>query len=254
MTNLPLVLMADEAAAFLARSSETRASLTALLLTGHRDDLPVRVGSGRLQLPRWQYPTPPPTGRNPRPTPPSRPCPPRHHGGEGTGAARGDPVDFGHITRPLTDDEAAAEAQRILKSAFVRPDAEQPAQTSYRDDTPLPRFGTTPPVPQDDRRIVPAWAAGIAVASIGVGAGITGMGCGAWLVLQGLASVTLYGVLMVTLPLAGVAMVATAIGGAISKARSASTTTVYEGPVVQNTQITNTSQRGMFARTRNDVR
>ncbi|MGW2689484.1 hypothetical protein ACWC6I_40785 [Streptomyces sp. NPDC001414] len=165
-------------------------------------------------------------------------------------------MDFENITRPLTDDEAKAEAARIIARAYqpeVPPVRHIP--TSFRDDTPLPAYGDTPPVHQDDKRIVPAWAAGIAVASIGVGAGITGIGCGAWLVLQGLASVTLYSVLMVTLPFAGVAMVATAIGGAINKARSAVTNNVFEGPVVQNTQINNTSnQRGMFSRTRNDVR
>ncbi|MFI5945552.1 hypothetical protein ACIBCB_35645 [Streptomyces uncialis] len=164
-------------------------------------------------------------------------------------------MDFDPITRPLTDAEARAEAQRIIEANFRPETPVRHIPTSFRDDTPLPDYGTTPPVHQDDRRIVPAWAAGIAVASIGVGAGITGIGCGAWLVLQGLASVTLYGVLMVTLPFAGLAMVATAIGGAISKARSAVTKNVYEAPAVQNTQINNTShQRGMFSRTRNDIR
>ncbi|MFE8978596.1 hypothetical protein ACFYM7_35025 [Streptomyces cyaneofuscatus] len=164
-------------------------------------------------------------------------------------------MDFEPITRPLTDAEARAEAERIITQSF-QPEAPPVRHfpTSFRDTTPPRAYGDTPPVHQDDKRIVPAWAAGIAVASIGVGAGITGIGCGAWLVLQGLASVTLYGVLMVTLPFAGLAMVATAIGGAISKARSVSKT-VYEGPVTQNTQINNTSnQRGMFSRTRNDVR
>ncbi|MDX3637022.1 hypothetical protein PV728_43920 [Streptomyces europaeiscabiei] len=165
-------------------------------------------------------------------------------------------MDFDHITRPLTDDEAKAEAERIIARAYQPEKPVRHMPTSFRDNTPLPAYGDAPPVHQDDKRIVPAWAAGIAVASIGVGAGITGVGCGAWLVLQGLASVTLYGVLMVTLPFAGAAMVATAIGGAISKARSAVSKTVYEGPVVQNTQINNTTTtRGMFfARTRNDVR
>jgi hypothetical protein len=159
-----------------------------------------------------------------------------------------------HATRPLSDSEAKTEAERIIAEA-MRPERQFP--TSFRDESEVPAYGNTPPVHQDGRRIVPAWAAGIAVASIGVGvgAGITGIGCGAWLVLQGLASVTLYGVLMVTLPFAGVAMVATAIGGAIKKARSAVSKTYYEGPVVQNTQINNSSnQRGVFSRTRNDVR
>ncbi|MFJ3860354.1 hypothetical protein ACIPRL_29465 [Streptomyces sp. NPDC090085] len=156
----------------------------------------------------------------------------------------------------MSDAEAAAEADRILTAAY-RPDAVQHIPTSFRDDTPLPAYGPTPPVRQDDQRTVPPWAAGIAVASIGVGAGITGIGCGAWLVLQGLASVTLTSVLMGTLPFAALAMVATAIGGAISNARSAATKNVhvYQGSVTQNTRVTNTSnQRGMFARTRNDIR
>ncbi|NUK01212.1 hypothetical protein [Streptomyces lunaelactis] len=155
----------------------------------------------------------------------------------------------------MSESEAALKAKRILEAAY-RPEPTPSFPTSCRDDSPVPRFGTTPPVHQDDRRIVPAWAAGIAVASIGVGAGVTGIGCGTWLVLQGLASVTLYGVLMVTLPFAGLAMVATAVDGAISRARSAVSKTIYEGPVVQHTEINNTSNtRGMFfARARNDVR
>ncbi|MEU6071413.1 hypothetical protein ABZ864_44995 [Streptomyces sp. NPDC047082] len=165
-------------------------------------------------------------------------------------------MGFENLTRPLTDDEAKAEVERIIARAYQpQTPPVQHIPTSFRDDTPLPAYGDTPPVHQEDKRIVPAWAAGIAVASIGVGAGITGIGCGAWLVLQGLASVTLYGVLMVTLPFAGLAMVATAIGGAFSKAPKSVSNTYYEGPVVQNTQINNTSnQRGMFSRTRNDVR
>lgn len=156
------------------------------------------------------------------------------------------------MTRPLSDSEAKAEAERIIADA-MRPERQFP--TSFSDDSPLPAYGDTPPEKQDDKRIVPAWAAGIAVASIGVGAGSVGLGCCAWLVLKGLASVTLNGVLMGTLPFAGFAMAVTAIGGVISKVRSSATKNVYEGPVTQNTQINNTSnQRGMFSRARNDVR
>ncbi|GHE73781.1 hypothetical protein [Streptomyces vinaceus] len=108
-----------------------------------------------------------------------------------------------------------------------------------------------------------AWAAGIAVASIGVGvgAGATGtgigidIGCGAWLVLQGLSSVTLTGVLMAPLPFAAIATVATALGGAISKARAAVTKNVYAGPVTHHTEIHNnsTTRGAFFARTRNEI-
>ncbi|MFI1808420.1 hypothetical protein ACH415_32945 [Streptomyces californicus] len=166
-------------------------------------------------------------------------------------------MDFEPITRPLTDAEARAEAERIITQSF-QPTAPPVRHfpTSFRDDTEVPAYGDTPPVHQDDKRIVPAWAAGIAVASIGVGAGSVGLGCCAWLVLQGLASVTLYGVLMVTLPLAGLATVVTALGGAISKARAAVTKNVFEGPVTHHTEIHNnsTTRGAFFARTRNEIR
>ncbi|WP_331761839.1 hypothetical protein [Streptomyces sp. NBC_01546] len=165
-------------------------------------------------------------------------------------------MDF-HPTagRPMSDAEAAAEAKRIMDASFRIEEPVRHFPTSYRDHSPVPAYGDTPPVHQPDHRIVPAWAAGIAVASIGVGAGVTGIGCGAWLVLQGLASVSLAGVLMVTLPFAGLAMAATAIGGAINRARSAVTKNIYEGPVTMRTEINNHSTtRGMFfARTRNDI-
>ncbi|MEV7471524.1 hypothetical protein AB0O20_34270 [Streptomyces kronopolitis] len=153
----------------------------------------------------------------------------------------------------MPESEATAEARRLLDDWAARPVRHHP--TSFRDETEPPAFGTTPPVKQEDHRIVPAWAAGIAVASIGMGAGVTGIGCGAWLVLQGLASATLNGVLMVTLPIAGLAMAATAIGGVISKARAAVTKTVYEGPVYQHHESHNNSTtRGFCARTRNEIR
>ncbi|MGW2416033.1 hypothetical protein ACWCV5_28235 [Streptomyces tubercidicus] len=155
----------------------------------------------------------------------------------------------------MSESEAAAAAKKILEDACRSEPPVRHFPTSFRDETELPAYGPTPPVPQDDRRLVPAWAAGIAVASIGVGAGVTGIGCGAWLVLKGLSSVTLYGVLTVTLPFAGVAAVATAIGSVISKVRSATSKTVYEGPVYQHNETHNTSnQHGTFSRTRNDVR
>ncbi|MGA5873916.1 hypothetical protein [Streptomyces cinereoruber] len=139
--------------------------------------------------------------------------------------------------RSMSDAEAAAEAEQILRTAF-------------RDDTPLPKIGSTPPVLQPETRIVPAWAVGTAVASIGIGAGITGAGCGVWLVLQGLAAVTLTSVLMVTLPLAALAALATAIGTAVQHARAVVTHTEnhYTGPVTQHVQHTEQTARGFFGR------
>lgn len=106
------------------------------------------------------------------------------------------------------------------KPTAVRVD--DPSIPSFQDG---PRIGTAPHVPQPDSRMVPAWALGLAVGSIGVGAGSIGLGCAVWLACKGLSSVihslstvTLAGVLTVAIPFAGLAMVVTAVGGAISKA------------------------------------
>lgn len=157
----------------------------------------------------------------------------------------GQPTDRAEVKKLANAvEEALAEEMRTS----VRLDI--PDVPSWQDG---PRIGDAPPVSQPDSRIVPAWALGIAVASIGVGAGVTGIGCGAWLVLQGLASVTLNGVLMVTLPFAGLAMAATAIGGAISKARAVNTTTNnnFNGPVHQDQRNVKSKSVGVWVKTTN---
>ncbi|MGV9342871.1 hypothetical protein [Streptomyces sp. NPDC003688] len=166
-------------------------------------------------------------------------------------------MDRQHINHGMTESEAAAEARRLIDEWRDNPVRHHP--TSFRDDTEPPAYGDAPPVKQDDKRIVPAWAAGIAVASVGVGAGSTGLGCASWLLFKGLSLVSVpalsHFALIVIAPFAGAAMVLTAAGMAIAKAKSSSTTNVYKGSVTQKTEITNIStQRGMFSRTRNDVR
>ncbi|MEU9345177.1 hypothetical protein AB0D74_28640 [Streptomyces sp. NPDC048278] len=152
----------------------------------------------------------------------------------------------------MTDAEVTAEARRIIADAY-RPANQMP--TAYRDTSPLPAYGTTPPVPQPDRRIVPAWAAGTAVAGIGVGATCVGIGCGIWLACQGFAAVTLTSVLFVTLPIAGVAAVATALGSALRSLRGARTETHhhYAGPVRQETNQITAPAYGLIARNRNEL-
>lgn len=146
-----------------------------------------------------------------------------------------------------------ADRDTIRRLMAALDEIEQP--TAVRVDDPnVPswhegsRIGTAPPVPQPDSRVVPAWALGLAVASIGVGAGSIGLGCAVWLACQGLSSVihslstvTLAGVLTVAIPFAGVATVVTAIGGAISKTKRAVVPDVhvYSGPVTQHHRTTN---------------
>ncbi|MFJ5640813.1 hypothetical protein [Streptomyces sp. NPDC093223] len=149
----------------------------------------------------------------------------------------------------MSDDVAVAEARRIIADAY-RTAPETP--TSYRDDSPLPAFGDMPPVLQPDRRIVPAWAAGTAVAGIGVGAAFVGVGCGLWLACQGFAAVSLTSVLFVTLPIAAVAGVFAAIGTALRSLKGVHTETHhhYTGPIQQHHSSSKTY--GVIARTHNE--
>ncbi|MEV7500614.1 hypothetical protein [Streptomyces sp. NPDC093018] len=162
--------------------------------------------------------------------------------------------DHDPTPRPLhmTDAEADAEARRILADAY------QPTPrmaTAYRDPAPLPAYGSTPPVVQPDNRIVPAWAAGMAVAGIGVGATCVGVGCGIWLACKGFAAVTLSSVLFVTLPIAALAAVVTAIGSAVRSAKATRTETHhhYTGPVRMENNTITAPAYGLIARNRNEL-
>ncbi len=152
----------------------------------------------------------------------------------------------------MSDAEANAEARRIIAEAY-RPVPQTP--TAYRDPAELPAYGTTPPVPQPDHRIVPGWAAGTAVAGIGTGAACIGIGCGIWLACKGFAAVTLTSVLFVTLPIAAVATVAVAIGSALRSLKTTRTETHhhYTGPVSQQNTTLNAHTRGLIARTHNEL-
>lgn len=146
-----------------------------------------------------------------------------------------------HVT-PMSEEVAKKEADRLIATAF-------------RDPTPVPKIGATPPVPQPDSRRVPAWATGIAVASIGIGAGATGIGCAVWLAAKGLAAITLTGVLAALSPFVGVSLLVLAIGAAVARASRASTTNIYKGSVsVSNKTEINSTVRGAFARNRNTVK
>ncbi|MFJ9117425.1 hypothetical protein ACIRJO_17920 [Streptomyces sp. NPDC102394] len=147
----------------------------------------------------------------------------------------------------MSDEAANAEARRIIDDVYRPAPPPAPILTSYRDDTEPPTVGDAPPVWQDDRRIVPAWAAGTAVAAIGIGAGTTGVGCGIWLVLKGFASMSVTGVVCMGVLFSGIAFAVLSIGAAFSRARHSVSHAVYTGPVTKNTHVT-TQTRGAFAR------
>ena len=160
---------------------------------------------------------------------------------------------------PLSEEVAEQEARRLIHDAY-QPTAvriDNPDIPSYKDG---PRVGNTPPVAQPDSRLVPAWALGVAVGSIGVGAGSIGLGCAVWLACKGLSSVihslssvTLAGVLTVAIPFAGATMLATAIGGAISKAKQAVVPEIHQhnGPEYHEHTTTTTHTRAVWSKTIN---
>lgn len=147
----------------------------------------------------------------------------------------------GQADNPLADSVMkAAVRDLITQTSYRNPD---PTVPSHQDG---PRVGTTPPVTQPDSRLVPQWALGVAVGSIGVGAGSIGLGCAVWLACKGLSSVihslstvTLAGVLTVAIPFAGAAMLATAVGGAISKMKRAAQPElhIHNGPEYHHTYV-----------------
>ncbi|MGW0612023.1 hypothetical protein [Streptomyces sp. NPDC002788] len=166
-------------------------------------------------------------------------------------------------TRPEQSRQLPPHVRALIADveSVYRPELQPAPVTSFRDETPVPKTGETdtPPVAQPETRIVPSWAAGLAVGSLGVGAGATGLGCAAWLVFKGLALVSVPSLqtfaLILLAPFAGIAAVALAIGAAVAKAKRSHTTNVFKGSVtVTNKTEVSSTARGMFARNRNDVR
>lgn len=153
-----------------------------------------------------------------------------------------EPTDRAEVTS-LADavEEALAE---VLRTRYDNPDL-----PSHKDGT---KIGTTPAVAQPDSRRVPAWATGIAVASIGIGAGATGIGCAVWLAMKGLSMATLNGVLMIAAPFVGVAVIAIAAGALLRSLSGIRTETHhhYNGPVEQRHIHSRT--RGVWAKTNNE--
>lgn len=157
-------------------------------------------------------------------------------------------------TIPLSEEAAKDEAARLIYDAYkpTKVRVEDPAIPSFQDG---PRIGTTPPVAQPDSRIAPQWAVGIAVASIGVGAGVTGLGCGAWLVFKGLSMVSVPSlqtfVWVIVAPFAGAAMLFTAAGGAISKFKKAALPDVHHHNGPEYHEHTTTSSKSIWNTTKN---
>ncbi|MEW2467886.1 hypothetical protein AB0919_23120 [Streptomyces sp. NPDC046994] len=157
-----------------------------------------------------------------------------------------------HETAPLSPAQQATAADLIeaaLKIPAIRPEP----KTSYKDPTPPQPTGAQP-VKQDDRRVVPQWAVGVAVAGTGIGLMSVGVGLGAKLFFE---SVTTEGVIVVALIVTAPVLLISAAGIALSKLRKASppdVTNNFNGSVsIKNdnrTSVDNTNKAFSFARMR----
>ncbi|MEV6696592.1 hypothetical protein AB0M68_05410 [Streptomyces sp. NPDC051453] len=147
-------------------------------------------------------------------------------------------------TRPvagLSEDEAAAEARRIIADAY-RP-------TAYRDDSPVPTHGTTPPVAQPGR---PPMSQGATDASVLMLAGGT-----ATAMIGGTAAVLMYvsqfaDPVVCGLVFGAPSALVLALGRLAKKAKPAPDVHHhYEGPVYQDRRNVHSRTTGVWAKTNN---
>ncbi|MFF7641504.1 hypothetical protein [Streptomyces canus] len=153
---------------------------------------------------------------------------------------------------PLTDDQAATEAARIIADAY-RPAPEVP--TSYRDTSPLPAYGDMPPVvqpgvPPMSQRAVDASRLMLTAGLATVPPGLIAIGV---LVASREADPTVIGMICaapaaVAVPVLALARLFRRIGEAAPDEYHHH----YSGPVHQ--EHTTTHTRGLFASTRNTHR
>ncbi|MDH6569468.1 hypothetical protein M2160_004489 [Streptomyces sp. SAI-117] len=141
----------------------------------------------------------------------------------------------------MTDDQAAAEAARIIADAY-RP-------TAYRDDTPVPAHGSTPPVAQPGR---PPMSQGATDASVLMLAGAT-----ATTMVGGTAAVLMYvsqyaDPLTCGLVFGAPTALVLALARLLNRAKpDPDVHHHYEGPVYQDQRTTHTRTTGMWAKTTN---
>ncbi|MFI9214300.1 hypothetical protein ACIGW7_39995 [Streptomyces sp. NPDC053253] len=154
-----------------------------------------------------------------------------------------------HPMAPMTDEQAAAHADRLIREAY------QP--TYYRDDSPLPLVGSTPPVPQQGRPPMSQQATDASTLML-AGAGSVSMvsvSAGVLMYLSQYADPVVCGIVLGAPTVTVLALVR--LVRQAKKTVQAAPPVIhqhYEGTVHQDHSSYNTQTRGMFARTRNDVR
>ncbi|AIR99100.1 hypothetical protein [Streptomyces glaucescens] len=146
----------------------------------------------------------------------------------------------------MSDEVAAAEARRIIADAY-RPTAATP--TAYRDDSPLPHIGSTPPVAQPGRPPMSQGATDASVLMLSGGAAVSMTGLTAAVLMY--ASHTANPVVCAIVFGAPTAFLL-ALARLAKRAKPAPEIHQhYTGPVHQDQRTLHTTTRGVWAKTNN---
>jgi hypothetical protein len=151
------------------------------------------------------------------------------------------PAETDPIRTALTDAEAEAQARRIIAD-FA---------TSYRDQTPVPRYGDAPPVPQPGRPPMSSKAVDDTARMLGASVliAVSGGSTAGILWASGYANPA-----VVALVFGAPTALALAIGRVMKRAKEAAPAEIhqhYTGTVYQDQRHTHSSTRGVWAKTNN---
>ncbi|MDX3232872.1 hypothetical protein [Streptomyces sp. ME19-01-6] len=156
---------------------------------------------------------------------------------------------------------AATNFLNDLESAFTQGQTEQwkNVPTSYRDSSPIPAIGPTPPVAQPGRPPMSEAATNISGVMIASSVPILALGGAATALLwaSGHADPTVVGLICAT-PV-GLAVPIFALSRLVKRAKQTVEAAPpvhhhhYNGPVMQDHRTVNTQTRGVWAKTRNEL-
>ncbi|WP_406380783.1 hypothetical protein [Streptomyces sp. NBC_01618] len=155
-------------------------------------------------------------------------------------------------TQPLSEAQAAAEAARLIAEGYS---TNSPVATSYKDVAPLPTTGDAMPWPQPGRPPMSQKATDVSALMLAGGVASLPIGAATSLVLWSLGQVD-----PINLAIGAGAPVALvlAVAAVVRRLQGVNLHTEnhhhYTGTVRQETTNVSTTTKGMFARTRNDIR
>lgn len=151
--------------------------------------------------------------------------------------------------RPLSEQEADDRARQLISEAYK--------PTSFRDDTPVPAYGTAAPVPQPGRPPMSQRATDASSLMLTGSVLTLSVGGATSLVLYTLGQVDPVNLAIGAGAPVTFLLAAGALLRAVGRAKADAHTEHhhhYSGPVRQETTRVDSTTKGLFARTSNDIR